>query len=118
MQRLLHVERRERTAFDHARQNRQAFLLFEGRRALRGAERRDHPRAEQGHLLGLHERHAHRLARPDGRFHERRRLVAMHDGLPRERRLRLLQLLAHQLEDASQMGVELDLLERLHHLLR
>ena len=117
VQRLLHVERRERAAFDHARQDRKAFLLFEGRRALRGAERRDHPRAEQGHLLGLHERHAHRLARLDGRFHERSRLVAMHDGLPRERRLRLLQLLAHQLEDASQMSVELDLLERLHHLL-
>ncbi len=115
---MLHVERRERTRRHDARERRGAALVLVERRALRGGDGARQVHVEERRLLGLHERHAHRLSARDGRVHERVGLRTGHDGLPRQRGRLLLQLASHQLEHAAQVGVELHLLERLRHALR
>ena len=115
---MLHVERRERARRHDARERRGAALVLVERRALRGGDGARQVHVEERRLLGLHERHAHRLSARDGRVHEGVGLRTGHDGLPRQRGRLLLQLASHQLEHAAQVGVELHLLERLRHALR
>ena len=109
----LHVERGERTGRHDAGERLEALVVLEQRRALARVHRAVQPRVEQRHLLGLQERHAHRLVAGDGRVHERASLRAGHHGLHHERGRLLLQLPAHQLEHAVEVRVELHRLERL-----
>ena len=70
-----HVLAEEATdAYECARERLAALVVLEQRRALARVHRAMEPRVEQRHLLGLDERHAHRLAARDGRVHERVRL--------------------------------------------
>ena len=70
----LDVEGGERAGAHDARERLAALVVLEQRRALARVHRAMEPRVEQRHLLGLDERHAHRLAARDGRVHERVRL--------------------------------------------
>ena len=70
----LDIEGGERAGAHDARERLAALVVLEQRRALARVHRAMEPRVEQRHLLGLDERHAHRLAARDGRVHERVRL--------------------------------------------
>ena len=112
----LDVERGERAGAHDARERLAALVVLEHRRALARVHRAVQAGVEQRHLLGLDERHAHRLAARDGRVDERLRLGPRDHRLHHERGRLLLKLLAHELEHAAEVRVELHALERLGHL--
>ena len=111
----LDVERGERPFAHDPRECLQPGLVLVQRGSLARVDRAMQPRAEQGRLLGLDERHAQGLAALQGGGHQCVSLGGEEHRLDHEGRRLLFKLFADQLEHAVQVRVEPHALERRGH---